>query len=97
MTDTKLSNHEEFKKKADIKLTNELKRYADNAVTRFDELEYPASITVFIETDEKNLCTASLRMSDTRSIVINTVIKEINHLVENANFLRALKQAIENK
>ena len=82
---------------SDTKLTNALKRYADDVVTRFDGLEFPASITVFIETDEKNFQTCSLRRGDLNSLVINTVIRDINYLVNNVDFLQALQHALENK
>lgn len=94
MTDTKLSNHEEFKKKADIKLTNALSEYASKVVTRFDELEFPASITVFTETNDQNFHTCSLRRKDLNSLVISAVIKNINHLANDLDFMLALTRAI---
>lgn len=81
----------------DTKLTDELKRYADNVVARFVDLEFPASITVVIETDDKYLQTCSLRRSDFNSLIINTVIREINLLASDTAFLHVLQRAIENK
>lgn len=79
------------------KMANTLKRYADNAVMRFEELGLPASITVFIETDEKIFQACSLRRGDINSIVINTVIRDINYLVKNVEFLQPLQHTIKNK
>lgn len=79
------------------KLANDLIRYASNIVERFDELEIPASITVFIETNDKNIQTCSLRRKDPNSLVINSVIKNINHLVNDLDFMLALTRATKDK
>lgn len=75
-------------------LTADLKEYADNIIERFEELEVPASITVFIETDNKILQSCSLRRGDTNSIIVNTFIRDIKDLSNNVEFLQALQKAI---
>lgn len=78
-------------------LTADLKEYVDSIIEHFEELEIPASITVYIETEKKHIVTASLRRGDMGSIVTNTVIKNISHLINNLDFMYALQKAIMDK